>query len=189
MIKCYDGTYYGTYRQVKFTDAWMSADNFVAEWSQSNIPTTITNESAKTLYYLLYARHGNDIIASSDTTRFKYCVYSTIYQYGGVWEKKTELQSKLRALTDDELQRGTTQINNRANHDGTTPQTDDLQIIPGVDEQLAPIYKKDKMNAYSNLYELLDDTVTERFLKRFDNLFLKCVSPELPLLYGDESYD
>ena len=49
--------------------------------------------------------------------------------------------------------------------------------------------KKDKMNAYSNLYELLDDTVTERFLKRFDNLFLKCVSPELPLLYGDESYD
>lgn len=189
MIKGYPGTYYGSYRQIKFTDAWMSADNFVAEWSQADVPTTISAASAKTLYYLLYARHGNDIIASSDTTRFKYCVYSLIFQYGGVWEKKLELQEKLRALSDDELQRGTTQINNRANHDGTEPQTDDLQLIPGVDEQLATIYKKDKMNAYSTLYELLDDTITERFLKKFDNLFLKCVSPELPLLYGDENYD
>ena len=174
---------YGNYRQVKFTDVWQTAESFVSDYKNNGIETTISDKTATTLYYLLYSRYGNSVLASSDTNRFKYDVWSTIFSYGPTWEKRLEIQNKLRNLTDDELFTGATQIYNHAYNPGTAPSTSTLDELTAINEQNTSKNKKGKMDAYAMLIALLETDVTESFLDKFKKLFLKVVQPELPLWY------
>ena len=80
---------YGT---LTFTQVWDDKDKFLEDYSASGIPALITTNNATTLYYLLYAKHGNDPIANLDINQFKAKVFSTIFQYGPTWEKKLDIQ-------------------------------------------------------------------------------------------------
>lgn len=174
---------YGNYRQVKFTDVWQTAESFVTDYKSNGIGTTISDKTATTLYYLLYSRYGNSVLASSDTNRFKYDVWATIFSYGPTWEKRLEIQEKLRNLTDDDLFTGATQIYNHAYNPGTAPSTNTLNELTAINEQNTSKNKKGKMDAYAMLIELLETDVTESFLDKFKKLFLRVVQPELPLWY------
>lgn len=177
---------YGNYRQVKFTDVWQTAESFVSDYKNNGIETTISDKTATTLYYLLYSRYGNSVLASSDTNRFKYDVWATIFSYGPTWEKRLEIQGKLRNLTDDELFTGATQIYNHAYNPGTAPSTNTLDELTAINEQNTSKNKKGKMDAYAMLIALLETDVTESFLDKFKKLFLKVVQPELPLWYATD---
>lgn len=177
---------YGNYRQVKFTDVWENVNSFLTEYQNNGIKTTISQQSAQTLYYLLYSRFGNSTIASSDTNRFKYDVWGTIFSYGPTWEKRLEIQEKLRGLSDDELFTGATQIFNHAYNPGTAPSTSTLDELTAINEQNTNKNKKDKLNAYAMLMSLLEIDVTQQFLDRFKKLFLTVVQPELPLWYATD---
>ena len=180
---------YGNYRQVKFTDVWQTAESFVSDYKNNGIETTISDKTATTLYYLLYSRYGNSVLASSDTNRFKYDVWATIFSYGPTWEKRLEIQGKLRNLTDDELFTGATQIYNHAYNPGTAPSTSTLDELTAINEQNTSKNKKGKMDAYAMLIALLETDVTESFLDKFKKLFLKVVQPELPLWYATNIVD
>lgn len=180
---------YGNYRQVKFTDVWQTAESFVTDYKSNGIETTISDKTATTLYYLLYSRYGNSVLASSDTNRFKYDVWATIFSYGPTWEKRLEIQNKLRNLTDDELFTGATQIYNHAYNPGTAPSTNTLDELTAINEQNTSKNKKGKMDAYAMLIALLETDVTESFLDKFKKLFLKVVQPELPLWYATNIVD
>lgn len=177
---------YGNYRQVKFTDVYPDVATFLSDYTSNGIKTTISRESATTLYYLLYSRYGNSVIASSDTNRFKYDLFGTIFSYGPTWEKKLDIQEKLRNLTDDELFTGSTQIHNHAYNPGTAPSTNTLDELPAINEQNTSKYKKDKMSGYAMLVSLLDTDVTESFISKFKKLFITVVQPELPLWYATD---
>ena len=69
---------------------------------------------------------------------------------------------------------------------GTTPSTSSLEELPGIDDQNTTQYKKNKLDAYANLMGLLEKDVTEEFLSKFKNLFLKFVEREIPLWYITE---
>lgn len=177
---------YGNYRQVKFTDVYPDVATFLGEYNNNGIKTTISQDSATTLYYLIYSRFGNSVIASSDTNRFKYDLFGTIFSYGPTWEKRLDIQEKLRNLTDDELFTGSTQIRNHAFNPGTAPSTGTLDELPAINEQNTSKYKKDKMSGYAMLVSLLDTDVTQQFLDKFKKLFLTVVQPELPLWYATD---
>ena len=177
---------YGNYRQVKFTDVYPDVATFLAEYNSIGIKTTISQDSATTLYYLIYSRFGNSVIASSDTNRFKYDLFGTIFSYGPTWEKRLDIQEKLRNLTDDELFAGSTQIHNHAYNPGTAPSTGTLDELPAINEQNTSKYKKDKMSGYAMLVSLLDTDVTESFISKFKKLFITVVQPEIPLWYATE---
>ena len=185
----WNNSLYGNYRQVKFTDVWQTAESFVSDYKNNGIETTISDKTATTLYYLLYSRYGNNVLASSDTNRFKYDVYATIFSYGPTWEKRLEIQNKLRNLTDDELFTGATQIYNHAYNPGTAPSTNTLDELTAINEQNTSKNKKGKMDAYAMLIALLETDVTESFLDKFKKLFLKVVQPELPLWYTTKTVD
>lgn len=86
-----------------FTEIWDEADEFIYDYKHAGIPTTISDSSATTLYYLLYARYGNNPIANYDENQFKYKVLSIIYQYGPTWEKRLSVQNTLRGLQLSDL--------------------------------------------------------------------------------------
>lgn len=73
------------YSTEKFTDVWDNAAEFVSDYKSSGLYDTnnkISDTSATTLYYLLYARYGNSPLANRDITQFQYKVFSIIFQYG-----------------------------------------------------------------------------------------------------------
>lgn len=80
------------------TDVWSDASGFLTDYQNAGIPTTISNQNATTLYYLLYARYGNTPIANYDENQWKYKMFSIIFQYGPTWEKRLDIQTTLRGL-------------------------------------------------------------------------------------------
>ena len=175
-------TDYQVYRTNTFQEIWDSAAKFVAEYKANGIKTTISDDNCTTLYYLLYAKYGNNPIASSDENRFKYAVWATIFKYGPTWEKRLEIQDKLRALSEDDLLRSGKSIFNHAYNPSTEPSTGSLEELPGINEQNTNQYVKSKIDAYGSLMELLRTDVTEQFLGEFKKLFKICLV-ENPLLY------
>lgn len=85
------------------TDVWSKATDFVADYQNIGIPTTISVQNATTLYYLLYARYGNTPIANYDEEQWKYKIFSIVFQYGPTWEKRLDIQTTLRGLQISDL--------------------------------------------------------------------------------------
>lgn len=177
---------YGNYRTKTFNDIYDSVETFLDDYNSVGIPAKIGSDSASTLYYLLYARYGNSSIINSDENQFKYKLFSIIFQYGPAWEKKLEIQDKLIALSDDELTKGTTAIHNSALNPGTEPSTQSLEELEYINSQNTTKYKKSTIEGYSNLLLLLENDVTEDFLKKFSRLFINILEPREPLWYETE---
>lgn len=174
---------YGNYRNRKFTDIWGSANEFIQDYNNNGIAVTISDTSATTLFYLLYARYGNSTVANADENQFKYKVFSTIFMYGPTWEKRLEVQKAVRGLNLDELMDGGKAIYNSALNPNQAPTTDSLEELKYISSQNTTKYKKSKVDAYSIILNLLETDVTEEFIGQFKKLFLIVVSPELPLWY------
>lgn len=181
----YNCSLYGNYRQVKFTDVYGDVESFVDDYNTCGIPASLTDaNNVTTLYYLLYAKYGNSTIASSDTTQFKYKLFSIIFSYGPSWEKRLEIQEDIRGLTQDQLVVGSTQIYNHSYNPSTAPSTSTLEELTTINEQNTTKGKRGLLDAYSFLWDLIDTDVTTEFLNRFASLFIKIVEPELPLWYA-----
>ena len=189
MYKGYSGSLYGSYRQKKFTDVYESVEDFLADYKDCGIPTTISDNSAQTLFYLLYGSYGNDVVASSDINRFKYKLFSIVFQYAPNWEKQLEIQSKLRGLTEDDIRVGSRQIYNTAQNPSTEPSTDTTDELQYVNNQNVTKNQRGVLEGYATLLSLLRTDVTQEFLNRFRKLFLTIVQPEEPLLYITEVDD
>ena len=174
-------------RHKHFSQFWGNdVDAFLADCKASGIPLKISDENTQTLYWLLLAEFANSTIANADENQFKNRLYATIFRYGPTWEKRLEIQEKIRALTDDEIGTGVKQIINKAEHPGTLPSTSSLESLTLISEQNVVNTKRDKLTAYNALTALLETDVTAAFIDRFRPLFMKVVAPEMPLLYENE---
>ena len=174
-------------RHKHFSQFWGNdADAFLTDCKASGIPLKISDESTTTLYWLLLAEFANSTIANRDENQFKNRLYATIFRYGPTWEKRLEIQEKVRNLTEDEISTGMKQIINKAEHPGTLPSTSSLEALQLISEQNVVNSKRDKLTGYNNLLALLETDVTAAFIDRFRPLFMKVVAPEMPLLYRNE---
>lgn len=158
-----------------FTDIWEDADSFLEDYKDNGIPTSISEQSVTTLFYLLYARYGNSSIANLDETQWKYRVFTIIFQYGPTWEKRLDIQSKLRELSEDEIRKGFKAIYNHAYNPSTEPTTLSLAELEYINDQNTTNYSKSKLDSYGQLWELLKTDVTGEFLTKFKSLFAKFV--------------
>lgn len=177
------------YSTEKFTDVWDNAAEFVSDYKSSGLYDTnnkISDTSATTLYYLLYARYGNSPLANRDITQFQYKVFSIIFQYGPKWEKDLDIQAKVRALTDDQIRLGSKAIYNQALNPQTTPSTAALEELTYINQQNTTNYRKSPLEGYAMLEELLRDDISKIFIDKFNICFKKFVSSEKPLIYVTE---
>lgn len=172
-----------------FSEIYEDVDAFYADYTTVGIPTTITETSARTLFFLLYARYANNPIANFDINQWKYKLFSIIFQYGPTWEKRLELQKKLRDLTDTDLTLAFKGIYNHAFNPSTAPNTSSLEELTYINDQNTTTSKRGKLDAYGQLWDLLDTDVTEEFIRKFIEIFKKFVAPERPLLYVTDEED
>ena len=172
-----------------FSEIWEDKDAFLTDYNGVGIPTTISSTNATTLYYLLYARYGNNPIANMDEEQFKYKVMSIIFQYGPTWEKRLSIQQSLRGLTDSDLLQGSKAIYNHAYNPSQAPSTTALTELEYINDQNTTNYKKSKMEAYAQLWDLLAIDVTGEFLAKFQKCFKQFVQPERTFIYVTEVED
>lgn len=178
---------YGNYRTRKFTDAFPDEGSFAEEYAASGLDGVLTSSSSITvIYYLLYARYGNSHIANSDENQFRYKVWSIIYQYGPTWEKRLDIQKRLRTMTEAEMRTSAKMINNLAFNPSTEPTTSTTTELQTINQQSTGSHTTGIIDSYGRLWDLLATDVTEAFLNRFSKLFLAVAEPQLPLWYTTE---
>lgn len=169
-----------------FTEIWDDVSEFKADFAASPFTGAIsstTPDNVSLVFYLLYARYGNNPIANLDETQWKFKIFSVIFQYGPAWEKRLELQKKIRNLTDTELTTGSKAIHNHAFNPSTAPSTGSLDELTYINDQNTSSFKKNKLDAYTQQWDMLETDVTEDFLVKFRKCFKNFISPESPLLY------
>lgn len=174
------------YNTMTFMDVWDEESKFISDYQDNGIPTTIGEDSIQTLFYLLYARYGNNPIGNLDLNQFKYKVFSVIFQYGPTWERRLQIQNSLRSMSEAELLSGAKTISNHAYNPSAEPTTGSTEEIDYINEQNTLSAKKGNVEAYAMLWSMLKTDVTENFLKEFQRCFKLVVRPENPLLYIEE---
>ena len=186
----YDKDVLGMFPQMRhkhFSQFWgTDVEAFVEEAKTNGIPLLISEDTTRTTYWILLAEFANSTIANDDEEQFKGRLFLTIFKYAPTWEKRLDVQAKIRAMTEDEILRGSKQVINKADHPGTLPSTASLDELQMISEQTAVTNRRDKLTGYNNLMALLETDVTANFVDKFRPLFMKCVAPEFPLLYENE---
>lgn len=173
------------YNTELFTDIWDNKVDFVEDIINiGNAKVSVA--SLEVLYSLLYARYGNSPIANLDVNQFKAKMWSIIYQYGPTWEKRVEIQDKIRALNEDEITGGGKAVYNKAFNPDTEPSTSSLDEINYISQQDTTNFKKSKLEGYSVLMNLLETNVTGEFIDKFKVCFKQFVMPEHPIIYESE---
>lgn len=175
------------YNNKMFCDIYNEVEDFLDDYdSLGAFPRTINETNAQILYYLLVAKFGNSPIANYDENQFKVKLFGIIWQYGPTWEKRLEIQKKLRELSEDEMREGNKSIINSALNPETMPSTGDLTELNYINQQNTNSNKRSKLNGYADLWELLKIDVTENFLSQFRPLFLTVVVQTSNIYTDDE---
>lgn len=177
------------YNTVKFTDIYSDVTAFIDDYNTVGIPAKLKSDSATTLFYLLYAKYGNNPISNNDINQFKYRLFAIIFQYGPTWEKRLEVQDAIRGLSLDQLREGSKAISNMAMNPDTDPGTGSLTELGYINQQNTNNVKKSVISAYEDLWGLLKVDVTEEFLTKFKQLFKQVVIPEHTYIYATEETD
>ena len=177
------------YDTVLFTDVFDDAGTFLYYCKRIGIPQNISDASVNLTYYLLYSKYGNNPIANFDVEQFKYKIFSTIWQYGPSWEKRLAIQQELRDLDLAALREGNKAVYNHAYNPADAPAADSDAALNYINEQNQTIYKKSKMDAYAQLWELIETDVTSEYLNKFKGCFKQFVAPERTWLYITEDED
>lgn len=176
---------YDLYNTPIFIDIWADVDSFITDFNNSPFGATIKEENARKLYFLLLAKYGNNPIASTSEDMFKIQVFSIIEQYGATWEKKIEIQKELRALTEEDILVGSKIISNQAENPDEGPYMGSEEALAMINRQNVSTSKRGKIEAYSNLWIMLED-ITEPFIKRFMGLFKIVVNSERGIRFPQE---
>lgn len=142
-----------------------------------------TNANITTLYWLLMAKYASAHINSDYPEQWRLKIMSTIFKYGPTWAKRLEIQEKVRALTDEEVSKGSISIYNNAANPDSDPTTDTWDTLPGINTQNASLHKRGKLEGYAMVDTILRTDVTTDFINQFKKFFITVLSPQRPLWY------
>ena len=194
---------FGNYWTKTFSDIFPDVAKFIAflgttsKNGECGIQPVLNETMTSTLYYLLYAKHGNDIIENFDENQFKYKLASIVYINGASWAKKREIQDTINSLKltitkngktypNPDIFVGATQIYNHSYNPATAPSTDTIDELTTLNEQNTSKNKRGLLEGINLLMSLIEDDITSSFLSKFDKLFNPVVAAQAPLLYSTE---
>ena len=141
------------------------------------------NNFLKTIYILLLGEYGSSAIMNMSEDLFKIRLFTRVMSYGPQFERELDVQKKLLALSDEDLQISAKAIYNTSMNPSQKPTTNSLEELPTVNQQSVTTHKRSQLDAWDYLGNLLDSDLTRRFIKRFDGLFVVMLKTNNPLYY------
>lgn len=185
-------THYYKHRTRTFREIFSTKEAFFTDYQNLDLGGFSKDETVYKLYKLLWAKHANDAIFSTDEDQFKAKLFAIVFEYGGVFEKKLEILDRIQNMTDEELEKGTVQVSNSAEHPSTQPLTQEFETLRKIDHQSANVVKRSKLEYLSIQSSAMNTQFIAEFLNRFNKLF-NPFPAEDPLLYtiegGEEDDD
>lgn len=142
-----------------------------------------SNASMTTLYWLLRAKYSSDHINSDYPEQWKLKIMSTVFMYAPSWKKRLDVQDAVRALSDDEITKGSAAIYNSAMNPDGAPTTQTWDTLKGINSQNVTLHKRGKLEAYAMVDSILKTDVTKEFIDRFNKYFIQVMSPQRLLWY------
>lgn len=191
------------YNTMSLADVWTDSEEFKTEYKASAFYRVgerlydgveqvggVTMPDNITLFFtMFYARYNDTPISNDNIDVFKLKVFTTIFEYGPIWQRKLEIQKAIRGLSEDDIRVGGKMIYNHALHDASAPSTDSLEETTYIDSQDTANNKKSKLSAYNELVMLLDDGISKEFLDKFKKLFKIVLATDRPLYVYEEEDD
>lgn len=177
---------------ITFSDLWPTKDEFIKSYDESGLPKTnyVSDEDLTLVWTLLSGRFADSTIKAYNTHgAFKIRFMSRVWQHAPSWIKELEIQTKLRSLSLEDgssIYEGSRAIYNNALNPGTAPSTSDSEELNFINSQNTTKYKKSKLEGLSILDSLIKKDVTERFLRRFDDLFKTIIYTGRTKLFATE---
>lgn len=160
------------YRTKTFVECYPNKAAFVTETQSGEyFPKAITEASAGVLYYLLMAKYANNPIANEDENVFRIKLESIVFQFGGAWEKKLDIQKRLLELTDEDIEKGSTMVYNHAMNPDSAPVNDTLEALGYINDQNTSVSKKSKIDALGTLWGAIRTDVSKQFIDKFKVCF------------------
>lgn len=177
-----------SFDNLKFVDYFPTIESWREAFADMPQVDTLfqSEDTLDLIWYLLIPRYGYSTISSYSQELFPAMVWSKIWQYGPTWEKRVQIQEKLRSLgldADSEIYRGTKSIYNSAFNDSSAPSTQTLEELTYINNQNTTNIKRSTLEGLSTLAGLLETDVTEEFLSKFASLFKKIIYSGDTLLY------
>ena len=183
-------THFKHFDNARLNEYYPNFETFKDDYDNLGIPKVFNNEETLQLcYYVLMTRYGFSTVRGYNYDMFRPILFTRIWQYGGTWEKRLQIQEKLRSLSLDagsEIYRGSKAIYNTALNPDTPPTTEELDFISS---QNTTTYKKSTIEGLANLNAMLTTDVTEEFLDKFANLFKQIIYSAHDRYYNLEDYD
>lgn len=171
----------------KFSDIYPTFETLQEEYSMSGLPNRLTDaEFLKTVYIVLMGEYANSSIMNLSEDQFRLRFITRIMSYAPQFERSMKMQDKLLKLSDEELQVSAKAIYNTSLNPSEAPTTNTLDELTTINQQSVTKHKRSLMDAYAILDGLLDDSITTKFIKKFDDLFVKVLRTNNPLLYSSE---
>lgn len=177
------------YNRQIFSDIFPDVESFkkcLSDEFDGYAKSALTDDNKTVLYWLLFARYGNNPITNNTVNQFKAKMVSIVFSKGPSWEKNLDIQSKIRSLSDEELRKGAVNIYNQALHPETSPGTGTTEELDYINQQNVNKHKRSAMDAYSFLMDLIKTDVTEVFIKAFSGLFSRFVGPMRVDIYEND---
>ena len=155
------------YNVLVFTDIYPSAEDFDDFYTNTGLlESEINSAFLQKLWFMLYARYGNDPIAGSDITQWQYRVLEKINAYAPTYIKKDSIQKALRALDESDMREGYKSIFNHAINPSKAPSTDNTEELPYISDQNVNKTKKNKVDGYLTLWEALKSNLLDEFISK-----------------------
>lgn len=195
MTNPYFNNLFGNYPTRTFSEIFPSDEEFLLGWQlvpYSNVGVNeIDDDYIKLIYWLLMGQYANSHILSTDENRFKLNLFELVFMYGPSWIKRLEIQNSLRKLKEDDgsLLEGARYVSNLSLNPSTLPNNGDLAPLDTINQQSYNGWKKNKMQAYGEILEILRADVSQSFVGQFKKLFVSVVSGYYPLWFKTDKED
>ena len=180
-----------------FDEIYPDYESFAADYEEiglNDIPFK-TADFLRTIYYLLWGVYANSEIMNLSRDMFRIRLFTKIMTYGPEFERQLGIQKQLIALSDDALQISSKTIYNTARNPSKKPPTtnendeEKVEILQFIDSQSTTNHQRSKLDAWAYLNSLLDNSLTEKFIKRFDELFVVSLQGNSGLYYTPIQYE
>lgn len=175
-----------SYKNKLMHNVWSDVESFKNDFNNSYAKSCISEESAEITYNLVFARFADTPISGNQES-FKAKMFSVIFRFGPSWEKRLDIQKKIRGLSDEDIMRGSRTVSNSALNPSNEPSISEAENgLAEINSQVATHMKRGKLEGYAALLALIDKDVTSEYIGKFAECFIKFFIPDNDALYVDE---
>ena len=178
------------YNTKLFSEIWPDSASFKADYIayETNIGNLnkVDDKYVVLTWQLIASKFANTPIRSESESQFKLGVFGIMVSEAPTWARRLELQKSIRELSEADLMAGETNIANRAENPDEAPTTNTMDELTYINIQTTNKQKRSKVQAYALLDSLLQNDLTETYVRRFNSLFKRVLVPATYIYVSEE---